>query len=80
MEKGGDVREPINFFARALPVVGEIQALELLLDTPNDETGLTLVAERVPQNLYVAMTPRLDEAGGVHGQPHRRLSSDRGAR
>ena len=32
MEKG-DVRVPIHFFARALHVFGEIQALENLLDT-----------------------------------------------
>ena len=30
---------------------GEIQALEHLLDTPNDEIGLTLMDERLPQRV-----------------------------
>lgn len=47
MEKG-DPRVPIHFFARALHVFGEIQALEHLLDTPNDEIGLTLMDEHLP--------------------------------
>lgn len=50
MEKG-DARIPIHFFARALHVFGEIQALEHLLDTPNDEIGLTLMDERLPQRV-----------------------------
>jgi transcriptional regulator with XRE-family HTH domain len=50
MEKG-DVRVPIHFFARALYVFGEIQALEHLLDTPNDEIGLTLMDEQVPKRV-----------------------------
>jgi len=50
MEKG-DVRIPIHFFARALHVFGEIQALEHLLDTPNDEIGLSLMDERLPKRV-----------------------------
>lgn len=50
MEKG-DARIPIHFFARALHVFGEIQALEHLLDTPNDEIGLTLMDERLPRRV-----------------------------
>ena len=50
MEKG-DVRVPIHFFARALHVFGEVQALEHLLDTPNDEIGLTLMDERLPKRV-----------------------------
>lgn len=50
MEKG-DVRVPIHFFARALHVFGEIQALEHLLDTPNDEIGLTLMDENLPKRV-----------------------------
>jgi len=50
MEKG-DLRVPIHFFARALHVFGEIQALERLLDTPNDEIGLTLMDERLPRRV-----------------------------
>lgn len=50
MEKG-DVRVPIHFFARALHVFGEIQVLELLLDTSRDEIGLTLMDERLPKRV-----------------------------
>lgn len=50
MEKG-DAKVPIHFFARALHVFGEIQALEHLLDTPNDEIGLTLMDEHLPKRV-----------------------------
>ena len=50
MEKG-DLRVPIHFFARALHVFGEIQALEQLLDTPNDDIGLTLMDEKLPKRV-----------------------------
>jgi transcriptional regulator with XRE-family HTH domain len=50
MEKG-DARVPIHFFARALHVFGEIQALESLLDTPKDEIGLTLMDEQLPKRV-----------------------------
>ena len=50
MEKG-DARIPVHFFARALHVFGEIQALERLLDTPHDEIGLTLMDERLPKRV-----------------------------
>jgi transcriptional regulator with XRE-family HTH domain len=50
MEKG-DMRVPIHFFARALHVFGEIQALENLLDTARDEIGLTLMSERLPKRV-----------------------------
>lgn len=50
MEKG-DARVPVHFYARALHVFGEIKALEHLLDTPNDEIGLTLMDERVPKRV-----------------------------
>ncbi len=50
MEKG-DFRVPIHFFARALHVFGETHALERLLDTPNDEIGLTLMDEQLPKRV-----------------------------
>lgn len=50
MEKG-DLRVPIHFYARALHVFGEIQALENLLDTARDDIGLTLMDERLPQRV-----------------------------
>ena len=60
MEKG-DLRVPIHFFARALHVFGEIQALANLLDTPNDEIGLTLMDERLPKRV------RSSKRGGTSG-------------
>lgn len=50
MEKG-DVRVPIHFFARALHIFGEIRALENLLDTSNDDIGLTLMDEQLPKRV-----------------------------
>ncbi len=50
MEKG-DIKIPIHFFARALHVFGEIQTLEHLLDTPNDEIGLALMDEQLPKRV-----------------------------
>ncbi|MFO1300041.1 MAG: hypothetical protein U1F17_06595 [Burkholderiaceae bacterium] len=50
MEKG-DARSTIHFFARALHVFGEIQALAHLLDTPNDEIGLTLMDAQLPKRV-----------------------------
>ena len=50
MEKG-DLRVPIHFYARALHVFGEIRALENLLDTANDDIGLTLMDQRLPKRV-----------------------------
>ena len=50
MEKG-DGRVPIHFFARALHVFGEIQTLERLLDTSNDDIGLMLMDEQLPKRV-----------------------------
>lgn len=47
----GDARVPIHFFARALHVFGEVQALERLLDTANDDIGLTLMDESLPKRV-----------------------------
>ncbi len=50
MEKG-DARVPIHFYARALLVFGELQALERLLDTASDDIGLTLMDEQLPKRV-----------------------------
>jgi transcriptional regulator with XRE-family HTH domain len=47
----GDPRVPMHFFARALHVFGEIGALEKLLDTPNDDIGLTLMDDQIPKRV-----------------------------
>jgi transcriptional regulator with XRE-family HTH domain len=50
MEKG-DMRVPIHFFARALHVFGEVQALANLLDMAHDDIGLTLMDEQLPKRV-----------------------------
>lgn len=50
MEKG-DAKVPIHFYARALHVFGEIQALEHLLDTASDDIGLALMDEQLPKRV-----------------------------
>ena len=50
MEKG-DAKVPIHFYARALHVFGEIQALEQLLDTASDDIGLTLMDAQLPKRV-----------------------------
>lgn len=50
MEKG-DAKVPIHFYARAFHVFGEIQALEHLLDTANDDIGLALMDEQLPKRV-----------------------------
>jgi transcriptional regulator with XRE-family HTH domain len=53
----GDVRVPIHFFARALHVFGEIQALENLLDTASDDIGLALADEQLPKRVRSKSDP-----------------------
>jgi ribosome-binding protein aMBF1 (putative translation factor) len=50
MEKG-DGRVPLHFFARALHVFGEVQALAQWLDTANDDIGLTLMDQQLPKRV-----------------------------
>lgn len=50
MEKG-DARVPIHFYARALHVFGDIRALEQMLDSANDDIGLTLMDETLPKRV-----------------------------
>tara|TARA_R110000823_G_scaffold101329_6_gene217754 strand:+ start:2412 stop:2735 length:324 start_codon:yes stop_codon:yes gene_type:complete len=50
MEKG-DAKVPIHFYARALHVFGETQALEHLLDTASDDIGLALMDEQLPKRV-----------------------------
>lgn len=50
MEKG-DLRVPLHFVARALHVFGEIERLGSLIDSANDDIGLTLADEQLPQRI-----------------------------
>jgi transcriptional regulator with XRE-family HTH domain len=50
MEKG-DMRVPLHFIARSLHVFGELDRLVTLLDSANDEIGLTLADEALPKRI-----------------------------
>ena len=50
MEKG-DMRVPLHFIARALYVFGELERLGSLIDTANDDIGLTLADANLPQRV-----------------------------
>ena len=50
MEKG-DMRVPLHFIARSLYVFGELDRLASLLDSANDEIGLTLADEALPKRI-----------------------------
>lgn len=47
----GDGRVPLHFIARVLHVFGELDRLSALLDSANDEIGLTLADARLPQRI-----------------------------
>ncbi|HMU87912.1 MAG TPA: helix-turn-helix transcriptional regulator [Agitococcus sp.] len=55
--ENGDIRIPIHFFARALHIFGEIDALENLLDTTHDDIGLTLMDEQLPKRIRTKGMP-----------------------
>lgn len=50
MEKG-DMRVPLHFIVRTLHVFGELERLTTLLDSANDEIGLTLADEQLPPRI-----------------------------
>ncbi|GAB2859241.1 helix-turn-helix transcriptional regulator [Pseudoduganella ginsengisoli] len=41
----------LQYFARALQVFGELDKLEMLLDTSQDSVGLALMDEKLPQRV-----------------------------
>lgn len=47
----GDPRVPVHFIARTLHVFGDIQRLDQLLDTGEDQIGLMLLNERTPKRI-----------------------------
>ncbi len=50
MEKGNP-KIPLHYLARALQLFGELDKLNLMLDTALDAIGLTLMDEKVPQRI-----------------------------
>jgi ribosome-binding protein aMBF1 (putative translation factor) len=47
----GDVRVPIHFYARLMHVFGMVDALSHLIDTAQDDIGLTLMDSQLPQRI-----------------------------
>jgi ribosome-binding protein aMBF1 (putative translation factor) len=66
--EAGDLRIPIHFVARVLHVFGEIDALNRLLDTAQDDIGLTLMDEQLPKRIHskkITSTGIVSEAGAL---------------
>lgn len=63
MEKGNPLI-PLQYFARALHVFGELGRLSQLLDTAEDAIGLSLMDEQLPERVR---TPKLSKAGKESG-------------
>ena len=47
----GDPRIPLHFIARVLQVFGELERLNMLLDSSEDAIGLMLMNERLPKRV-----------------------------
>jgi len=62
LEKG-DPRIPIHFIARTLQVFGELDRLNQLLDTGEDQIGLSLMDEQVAKR--VRTRPAHDQSGAL---------------
>jgi transcriptional regulator with XRE-family HTH domain len=56
MEKG-DMRVPLHFIARSLHVFGELERLATLLDSANDDIGLTLADDALPKRIRSKARP-----------------------
>jgi ribosome-binding protein aMBF1 (putative translation factor) len=66
--EAGDLRIPIHFVARVLHVFGDIDALNRLLDTAQDDIGLTLMDEQLPKRIHskkITSSMMLHEAGAL---------------
>jgi ribosome-binding protein aMBF1 (putative translation factor) len=53
----GDVRVPIHFFARTMQVFGVLDALSQLIDTAQDDIGLTMMDAQLPQRVRSKRKP-----------------------
>lgn len=62
LEKG-DPRIPIHFMARTLQVFGELDRLNQLLDTGEDQIGLSLMNEQVSKRVRTRQTH--DQSGAL---------------
>ncbi|MFM0250163.1 helix-turn-helix domain-containing protein [Paraburkholderia sediminicola] len=51
--EAGDPHVQLHFLARALHLFGELQRLDDLLDSGQDDIGLTLMDEKLPQRVRI---------------------------
>ena len=56
MEKG-DARVPLHFIARAIQLFGELERFSNLMDTAQDDIGLTLIDEQLPKRIRQKSKP-----------------------
>ncbi len=54
----GDARVPIHFIARTMQVFGVLDALGELIDTAQDDIGLTMMDAQLPQRVRTKTKPR----------------------
>jgi DNA-binding XRE family transcriptional regulator len=53
----GDARVPIHFYARTMQVFGVLDALGQLIDTAQDDIGLTMMDAQLPQRVRSKRKP-----------------------
>ena len=63
--EAGDPRVPVHFIARALLVLGDLEALAGLLDTARDEIGLTLMDSELPKRVRAKRQKNDDPQGAL---------------
>jgi transcriptional regulator with XRE-family HTH domain len=49
--EAGDPRIPLHFLVRTLHVFGEVDRINQLLDSAQDDIGLTLMDDQLPQRI-----------------------------
>lgn len=54
----GDARVPIHFIARTMQVFGVLDAMGELIDTAQDDIGLTIMDAQLPQRVRTKTKPR----------------------
>lgn len=57
--ESGDPRIPLHFVARTLHVFGEIDRLRQLLDSAEDEIGLSLMEDQLPKRIRTSRKPKV---------------------
>jgi transcriptional regulator with XRE-family HTH domain len=55
--EAGDVRVPLHFIARAIFLFGELERLANLIDTAQDDIGLSLIDQQLPKRIRQKKQP-----------------------